>query len=232
MKRTVIMIAVFCLLLTGCAFGGSEQPAAPTENHTATAPAATQVAATEPVPAKKVAPLTDTTMENLTDAILAVSLEESGIYEDESGALCMELTIYTYARYDMVDMASLEVGDVLVTWEAEVPVKTLERTETGAYLINGGLDNGGFELVTDDSGTFYEQGLSDAKNWYEVGRKSFQVSDAFAGTDHADLDLGELPLTQSSFTDGGIAYFDFTPHNTTVRLENGLIVALDRVYTP
>lgn len=227
MKRTVILIAVLCLLLAGCAFGGGpEQPETPAENNTTPAPAATEA------PANKIAPLADTTMVGLTDAILTVSLEESGVYVDENGDLCMELRIYTYDRYDMVDMANLKVGDILVTHEAEVTVTALERAETGAYLINGGLDNGGFDLMTDDGGIFYEQGLSDAKSWYEVGRKAFRVAETFSGTDQADPDLGEVALTYSSFADGEIAVFDFTPHNTTVRLEGGEIVALNRVYTP
>ena len=55
-------------------------------------------------------PLPDTTMENLTDAILSVSLNEGDAYVDDNGRMQMDLKIYTYDMYDMVDIADLKVG--------------------------------------------------------------------------------------------------------------------------
>ena len=54
-------------------------------------------------------PLPDTTMENLTDAILSVSLDEGNAYVDDHGRMQMDLTIYSYDQYDMVDIANLKV---------------------------------------------------------------------------------------------------------------------------
>ena len=54
-------------------------------------------------------------MENLTDAILSISLDEGDAYVDDQGRMQMDLKIYTYDKYDMVDIANLKVGDTVVT---------------------------------------------------------------------------------------------------------------------
>ena len=56
----------------------------------------------------------------------------------------------------MVDISNLKVGDTVVTHSGEVKVTSLERSQSGIIYVNGGLENGGFDLVTDDSGVFFE----------------------------------------------------------------------------
>ena len=89
-------------------------------------------------------------MENLTDAILSISLDEDDAYVDDQGRMQMDLKIYTYDTYDMVDIANLKVGDTVVRHSGEVKVVSKEQSETGTISINGGLENGGFDLVTDN----------------------------------------------------------------------------------
>ena len=243
MKRIVVLLMAFCLLLAGCAIpqlDGSENTV-PNENVVAEATEIPETAATEAqenVETEQtevgltIHPLPDTTMENLTDAILSISLEEGGAYVDDSGAMQMDVTIYTYDKYDMVDIATLEVGDILVGHAGEVEVISKEQNEAGTIYINGGLENGGFDLVTDEDGVFYEMGYSDHKSWYEVGKATIRVSADFEFTDSSDLDLGEVVYYPGSFLVGEVTNYDFTPYNTTIRVENGQIVELNRVYIP
>ena len=151
MKRMGLFLLTVCLLLTGCA-------ASQTDGNENTVPSATENAGTviaeQTEDVHTVVPLPDTTMENLTDAILSVSLAEGGAYVDDTGKMQMDLKIYSYDRYDMVDISGLKVGDTLVRHSGEVKVTAKEQNEAGAVIINGGLDNGGFDLVTDDSGIF------------------------------------------------------------------------------
>ena len=229
MKRMGLFLLTVCLLLTGCASsqtGGNENTApAATEN------AGTVVAGqTEDVHA--VVPLPDTTMENLTDAILSVSLAEGGAYVDDTGKMQMDLKIYSYDRYDMVDISGLKVGDTLVRHSGEVKVTAKEQNEAGAVIINGGLDNGGFDLVTDDSGIFYEMGYNDHKNWYQIGEATIRVSADFEGLDRADPELGEVVLYPGDFLVGAVTNYDFTPYNTTIRVEGGQIIEMNRRYIP
>ena len=178
MKKMTLLILALCLVLTGCG-KKEEAPAASTQTPgketVETAPAAS---AEQADPAAVINPLPDGTMDNLTDAILAVSLEEGGAYVDDTGKMQMDVKIYTYDKYDMVDISLLKVGDIIVTHAGEVEVTSMEQTAAG-ILINGGLEEGGFDLVTDDSGIYFETGFNDAKNWYEVGAATIRVSDEF-----------------------------------------------------
>lgn len=219
MKQTIFIFLVICLLLTGCA--DSPEPGA--------VPATDAV---QPESSRIILPLPDTSMENMTDAILSVSLEEGDAYVDDTGKMQMDLKIYTYDQYDMVDIAGLKVGDTIVRHSGDVEVTSLERDETGMVLINGGLDKGGFDLVTDDSGTFYEMGFSDHKNWYEVGAATIRVSVDFLFTDNSDLEQGEVIFYPGSFLIGEVTDYNFTPYNTTIRIADGQIVEMNRRYIP
>ena len=179
-----------------------------------------------------VSPLPDATMENLTDAILSISLEEGDAYVDDTGNMQMDLTIYSYDKYDMVDISTLKVGDILVTHAGEVEIATLERKENGTILINGGLYEDGFDLITDETGVFYECGYNDAKNWYEIGKATIQASADFVYYDTSDLEKGEVLYYPGSFLVGEVTDYNFTPYNTTIRVENNQIIEMHRVYMP
>ena len=205
-KITVIFTALF-LLLAGCASAQTD-------------------------PAQKICPLPDATMENLTDAILSVSLAEGDAYVDETGKMQMDLKIYSYDCYDMVDISNLKVGDTLVRLTDEVQVTSIEQNDAGTIYINGGLANGGFDLVTDDCGVFYEMGYNDHKNWYQVGEATIRVSADFKGSDCADPELGEVVIYPGDFLVDAVTNYDFTPYNTTIRIEGGQIVEMNRRYIP
>ena len=224
MKKLLLLIPAICLLLAGCSNTTDVQQAVIVPD--------TSIIAEQAEPVAKIYPLPDSTMDNLNDAILSVSLEEGGAYVDDTGKMQMDLKIYSYDKYDMVDIAMLKVGDVLVTHAAELEITSLERRANGSVVVNGGLDAGGFELVTEDNGIFYEQGYNDAKNWYEAGEATIRVSVDFQYFDNADLERGEIVYYPGSFLVGEVTDYHFYPHNTTIRVENGQIVEMNRVYVP
>ena len=210
MKRIAALLMALCLLLVGCAASSADDAAT----------------------GKTIVPLADTTMDNLDDAILAISLEKGDVYVDDEGILQMDAKLYSYDLYDMVDIATLEVGDTIVGYAGGVEVTSLERNEAGSVFINGGLEAGGFDLVTDDSGVYYEIGYNDAKNWYEVGAATLRVSADFEGIDNADPDAGEIVFYPGDLLNDAIENFYFTPHNTTIRTEGGQVVEMTRRYVP
>lgn len=242
MRKVMVLMMACCLLFAGCANAQKEQESAVSDETMEEVEESTEsveeVTNDEAADAelseegKTIYPLSDTTMDNLNDAILSVSLEKGDVFVDDSGVTQMKVKVYTYDMYDMVDIAGLEVGDTLVRLSEEVEVTSKEQGESGTVYINGGLDEGGFDLVTEEDGIFYELGYSNAKNWYEVGEATFPVSDDFTGTDTADLDQGEVVFSVDSFLNDEITYFDFTPHNTTIRVEGGKVVDMNRRYIP
>lgn len=224
-----LFLIIFCLLLTGCATL-PEETAQTTVSTESTAVLATEAPAEET--ARKILPLPDTTMDEVDNAILSVSLEEGDAYVDDTGKMQMDLTIYTYDRYDMVDIASLAVGDTIVTHHGDVEITSLERNEDSTIYINGGFDNDGMDLVTDEGGVYFQRGYSDHKIWYEVGEVTLRVSTDLQFYDHADPDAGEVIYYSGSFLIGEVANYDFTPYNTTVRVEGGQIMEMNRRYIP
>lgn len=233
MKKRMLLMILGCLLLVGCSQAGNT-PAAPEESETPVEAEKEEGGESEEAeePAFILQPLPNITMDNLTDAILAVSLEEGDAYVDESGKMQMDLKIYSYDEYDMKDMAKLQIGDVIVRHSGEVKVESMERNASGTYYINGGVEAGGFDLVTGNGGVFYETGLNDVRNWYEVGEATIRVSADFLGIDSSDPEQGEREIYPGDFLVGAVTDYNFTPYNTTVRVEEGQIVYLERVYTP
>ena len=232
MKRAIVLVAVFTLLLAGCAQKQESdiETVAPADNLIFDVVASNETQQSET--AHTVIPLPDMTIENLDDSIVAISLEAGDAYVDENGTMQMAVTVYSYDKYDMVDIANLNVGDIIVRFSGEVNVTSKEQDEAGTIYINGGLENGGFNLVTDEDGVFYEMGYNDSKNWYEVEKVTLPISADFIGVDNADLEHRDLVLTPDSFLNDQIIIFDFTPYNTTIRIEGGQIVELNRRYIP
>ena len=226
MKRLTALLLALCLLLAGCANTQIETDVPVEEEIVET------VVDTSVQTGKTVLPLPDTTMDNLTDATVAVSFEKGDAYVDDEGILQLDVTIYTYDKYDMVDIAMLEAGDTIVGYAGEVEVTSVERSETGTVMINGGLGEGGFDLVTEDNGIFFEMGFDDAKNWYEVGTATLRVSADMVGTDNADPEAGEVAFYPGDLLNDAIENYHFTPHNTSIRIEGGQIVELNRRYVP
>lgn len=237
MKKLMFFTLVICFLFAGCSSLES-QKAFETEPERAelvtevTETISTTATTEQAASASKIYPLPDTTMDNLSDTILSISLEEGDAYVDDTGKMQMDVTIYSYDKYDMVDISTLKAGDTLVTHAGEMEILAVEQDPSGTVRINGGLDEGGMDLVTDDSGIFYETGYNDHKSWYEIGYATIRVSVDFIFTDNADLEQGEVIYYPGSFLIGEVTNYDFTPTNTTIRIADGQIVEMNRVYTP
>ena len=64
------------------------------------------------------------------------------------------------------------------------------------------------------------------------GEATIRVSADFRGSDRSDLDKGEVIIYPGDFLIGDVANYNFTPYNTTIRVENDQIVEMNRVYVP
>ena len=230
MKKYILFLLILCMILSGCSTSQEKHP----EENTKTPNAETveEESSVTEEDSSTVYPLPDFTMDNLENATFSISLEEGDAYVDDTGIMRMDVKVYTYDLFDMVDIARLKAGDILVTHSGEVMVSSVERNAYGTVLINGGLDEGGIDLFTNDDGVYFECGYSDIKNWYEVGEVTLRVSADLEFRDSIDLDKGEQIYYAGSFLVGEVTDYHFTPHNTTVRTENGQIVSMERVYTP
>lgn len=235
MKKYILIFLVLCMTLSGCGSSMESHGEIATgkpEAETAETPASVSADASVTESPVTVYPLPDSTMDTLDNATFAVSLEEGDAYVDDTGIMRMDVKVYSYDLFDMVDIAGLKTGDTIVTHYGEVAVSSVERTASGAILINGGLESGGMELLGDVGGVYYETGFNDLKSWYEVGEATLRVSADLEFRDNMDLEKGQQIYYAGSFLVGEVTDYHFTPHNTTVRTENGQIVSMERIYTP
>ena len=182
-----------------------------------------------------VVPLPETlNMDHLDNCMVAISLDKESVIPCAGGAYPaqMKVTVYTYDVYDMVDIGLLEVGDVIVINQQDVVVTKLER-ESYLVRINGGLDNGGYDLRTDDNGVYYETGYSDAKTLYAIGQATLPVSPEFVFTDSADPENQSVDYSLDDlFKNETLFNVTFTPDNTSIVIEDGVVTQMYRRYTP
>ena len=236
MKKLTTLLLTGCLLLSMAACGTTEDvnagaaTTAPTREPTAT-PLPTEAPASV---AKTISPLPVTIdARNLTDCTVAVSIEKEDLSVDNTGARVLPVTVYTYDLYDMIDIAMLAVGDTIILRGEEVVIAELNTTDYGSVEINGGLDAGGYELVTDEHTVYYETGYSDVKTYFELGKAVLTVSENFVFVDSADPEGNTQTFTlEDLFTDKVAHIYGFTPHNTRIRIEGGVITQMERIYTP
>lgn len=249
MKKLTTLLLTGCLLLSMAACGttkdtttGADTPTkepaattAPTAEPTVI-PTEPATAPTEaPVPAAKtIAPLPVTIdMGNLTDCTVAVSIEKEDLSVDNTGARVLPVIVYTYDLYDMVDISMLAVGDTIILRGEEVVITSLVTTDYGNIQINGGLDEGGYELATHDHTVYFETGYSDVKTYFELGKAVLPVSEDFVFVDMADPEGNTASFTlEELFTDKVSHVYGFTPHNTRIVIEGGIVTQMERVYIP
>ena len=234
-KALAILLALSVLALSACAAKQvnsdtqkdvSAETAAPSAD-----PEQTEDAQQSAQEAKRVEPLPETLDVNaLTDATVAASFGAADISEKD-GKTEITLTVYDYDVYDMVDISQLAVGDTIVV-DGKDMVVTSREDKDGFVTINGGLEQGGVDLTSDDSGVYYAVGLDDAKSYHELGKIAVPVVDGFVLTDNSDLEHPDETYAASDLAKLAASEPGFTANNTLATIEHGELTVLARSYTP
>ena len=224
MKKLIFVLLALCLVLAGCS---GETPAVTEATQPVTDAAVPETEAPTEAPVT-VSPMPQgIDLNQLEDCTLAVSLEEGDVYEDDSGVLQMKATVYTYDLYDMVDIAALSHGDILVFRCEEVKIDDLQHLDDGSLHINGSLT-----LRTDGDGCYYGVLENDHPAYYALGEATIRVSPDFIYTDSSDPSEEKTIYPGDFLVPGMEIDYDFTPYNTTIRIENGKVIEMHRIYIP
>lgn len=183
---------------------------------------------------KVISPLPETLdINNLEDCMVRVSLEQGDAYVDDNGKMQMNVTVYSYELYDMIDISELAEGDTIMRQGEAVTVNTVERLDSGLVRINGGEEQGGFDLTSDDTTVYHEVGMDDAKAYYALGEVTLPVSTEFLYTDASDVEGEATKYYPGDFlTDAAGITYDFAPENTTIVIEDGVVFAMNKIYNP
>ena len=234
-KALAILLALSVLALSACAAKQvnsdtqkdvSAETAAPSAD-----PEQTEDAQQSAQEVKRVEPLPeDLDLNALTDATVAASFGAEDISEKD-GKTQITLTVYDYDVYDMVDISQLAVGDTIVVDGKDMVVASREDKD-GFVTINGGLEQGGVDLTSDDSGVYYAVGLDDAKSYHELGRITVPVAEGFVLTDNSDLEHPDATYAASDLAKLAGESVGFTANNTLATIEHGELTVLARSYTP
>lgn len=173
-------------------------------------------------------------LNNIMDCTLAVAIENGGIYASKADSTIHNITVkvYDYEVFDLVDISLLEIGSVIMINNEQIEITSIERNALGTVIINGGLDVGGYELVTNDSGIFYSIGYSDAKTYFELGEVELELASDFTYIDASDLDNAEKKYTINDLSTNNSINYSGTPHNTSIVVENGVVTSMKKIYTP
>lgn len=181
--------------------------------------------------ARRVEPLADTLDVSALaegDQQFTAGFRGSDIRED-GGQLVIDLTVYTYDLYDAVDISMLAAGDTLVVKGEDIPV-TAVAEENGGVTVNGGLENGGVDLISAGGGTFRVLLENDAPDLYEAGTITLPVAQDFVLTDDSDPESPGQTLYAGDLL--GLGDEVFSPQATTVETAGGMVTAIHRDYTP
>ena len=234
-KALAILLALSVLALSACAAKQVNSDAQKDVSAETAAPSAdpeqTEDAQQSAQEAKRVEPLPETLDVNaLTDATVAASFGAADISEKD-GKTEITLTVYDYDVYDMVDIAQLAIGDTIVVDGKDMVVASREDKD-GFVTINGGLEQGGVDLTSDDSGVYYAVGMDDAKSYHELGKITVPVVDGFVLTDNSDLEHPDETYAASDLAKLAASEPGFTANNTLATIEHGELTVLARSYTP
>ena len=171
---------------------------------------------------------------NLPDGIYPVSFNRGDVLGGASGVFMNAVRVFTQDWYDPVDVSALKEGDTIIVEGEEVPVLSLEQTEYG-LLVNEDQDARAFYLAAgEDANGYTVRGLNDLSTYTELGTTALTVDPAATFTDASDIESEPVTVGCEGIVEAmqatGIDYF--VPQNTTVRVEGGKVVEINRVYVP
>ena len=170
----------------------------------------------------------------LADGIYHVAFNRGDVLGGASGVFMNAVHVFSEDVYDIVEVNTLAVCDTLVVGGESYPVTGVENQD-GSVLVNGGLDAGGFTLVAEDeSNCFKVRGYNDLTSYTERGVTTLTVDPSATFTDGWNIEAepvvtnydGIVAAMQASENDS------FTEDNTTVRVEGGRVVEINRIYVP
>lgn len=233
MKKTLaILLALSVLALSACAAKQANSDTQKDSNTAETEKKPGSEQTEQPAQgAKRIEPLAESLDLNaLTDATVAASFGAEDISEKD-GKTEITLTVYDYDIYDIVDISLLAVGDTIVVDGKDMVVASREDKD-GFVTINGGLEQGGVDLTSDDSGVYYAVGMDDAKSYHELGRITVPVAEGFVLTDNSDPEHPDETYAASDLAKLAGEGVGFTANNTQATIEHGELTVLARSYTP
>lgn len=169
---------------------------------------------------------------NLQDCTVAASFSADD-FRWMGGNLCVN--IYTEDLYDAVEVANLQPGDTIV-YQSEPLIVSAKKELNNGIEINGGVENGGCLLESEDGGTYSARLMDDHSVYTLLGKKEIPLSDSFMLIDcgeQPDDPVDTIRTNQKRYIENLPAHRqNFMPVNTKIVIENGVIKSIARRWIP
>ena len=174
---------------------------------------------------------------SLPDGIWAVSFSRDDITADDSGIVMNHVRIFDRDVYDIVDINTLAAGDTFVTEGQSYEVRSVEKDEEdGCVYINGGYEElDGWTLMPVEEDNCYRVLLfDDLNNYTELGETSLTVDPSVTYTDSSDLEAEPVTAGYDDLVDTILSAEQdiYDQWNTTIRVEGGRVVEIERIFVP
>ena len=117
-----------------------------------------------------------------------------------------------------------------VTNSPSMDIRRSSNVERLLWLVNGGLEDGGIDLISAGGGAYRVQLEDDARDLYEVGTVTLPVGQDCVLTDDADPEDPGRTLYAGDLL--GLGDEVFSPQATTVETAGGMVTAIHRDYMP
>lgn len=147
----------------------------------------------------------------------------------------LTMTVFRENIYDAVDLHLMSAGDTLQYDGHQIIVETIDN-ENGVIAVNGGLENGGAWFQAGDGGTYRAFQFDNHSVFTELGTVELPLSEDFI-----IIDCGVNPTDLSDTVRADQKLYletlegwrgEFSPLNTKVLVENGLITQIARRWIP
>lgn len=182
----------------------------------------------------RVAPLdSGLNLDSLNDCTVAVGFKAADI--DWNGGR-MTCSVFSKDLYDAVDVSRMRQGDTLV-YEGKPMVIASITENKGAKTVNGGIENGGAELVANGGGTYRTMLMDDYSVYTELGKVQLRLARNLTFVDCGNDFRDPLDTIRSNYKE----YLDRLPDyrkdnfnclNTELVIKNGLVTEIHRRWTP
>ena len=182
----------------------------------------------------RVAPLdSGLNLDSLTDCTVAVGFKAGDI--DWNGGR-MTCSVFSKDLYDAVDVSRMRPGDTLI-YEGKPMVIVSVKDNKGAKTVNGGIENGGAELVANGGGTYRTMLMDDYSVHTNLGKTKLRLAKDLTLVDCGADFRDPSDTVRSNFKD----YLDRLPDyrkdnfnclNTELVIKNGFVTEIHRRWTP
>lgn len=225
-------------LLAGCGASASSSTAssAASSEPASSVTASSAAASSEAEQTGAVQPIAPDTLKDVQTGSCKFAAKITAIKDGQAS-----LTVYGYDSYEKNAIDSLQEGDVISTHldgasdAQDVTINSIERNEsTGNVVINGGIEEGGIELRTDND-VYRTLTLDDYPVYYTVGEltlplaENVTLEDSSADPQASTVKSNGVSAVEEAFNADPDSWFCT---NTTVSTDNGSVSSIVRIWVP